>query len=205
MTVKVDLLPASYRRAWRRHRRGRLIMTVAAALLIGELGVGVVLHTRSARTRNLLAETSDTHEATETVTQQIEEPAREVALLTQQVTLATQLRTTHRWSRLLGMLSTTTPEKVVLTTLATNPPRWTPDRRQTPKEEPRQKSKQEDQVKPLINGIVMNGYAVDHGDLSMFVKALQASGAFASIDLKDARRSEFLSRDAIAFELRCHW
>lgn len=205
MTVKVNLLPASYRQARRRRGRFRLVIGIGAALLVAELGAGVVLHLRTAKTRDLLDQAGRAREAAQAMEKRLTSPERKAALLRQQVALATELRTTHRWSRLLTILGNATPEKVVLVAIATNPPRWMPRRDRAQTKEPRGRSEEPPEAKPSIKGIVLNGYAADHDDLGKFMASLRASGAFASIDLKDFRRDQFLSQDAIMFELRCHW
>ena len=205
MTVKVDLLPQSYRKARRRRTRCRLGVAVGVTLLIAELCVGIVLHARTAKTRGLLAQARNAHEAAESMRHKLAAPAQEAALLRQQVTLATRLRATHRWSRLLGLLGNATPEKVVLTGVATSPPRWIPQRGKSSEKSAGRRSRKSPEAKPMVDGIVIRGCAADHDDLSKFMAALQESGAFASIDLKDARRDQFLTQDAIVFDLRCQW
>jgi len=205
VTVKVDLLPAPYRQARRHHRRFRVGVTVGAILLVGELCTGLVLHNRAHETRGFQAQARSARSCIASVKQQLVGPTRQAALINQQITLATRLRTTHRWSRLLAALAQSTPEKVVLTAVSTNPPKWAPGLGETPKTGPGNKNGKDVRAKPLIEGISIQGYAVDHNDLSKFMAAVLATDAFAAVDLKRAQRERFLEQDAIKFELQCHW
>jgi Tfp pilus assembly protein PilN len=205
MTVRINLLPESYRQHRRRSTRFRIMMIGGVALLAAELCVGLTLHLRTAKTRELLDEAQKTNDAAETANKRLTVPAREAARLGEQVTLATELRTTHYWSRLLAMLGDATPDRVILAGIATDPPRWSKVREKVPERGSGPKTDKSAEAKPLIKGIVINGFAVDHDDLAKFMSALQAAEAFASIDLKDFRRDTVLSQEAVAFELRCQW
>ena len=73
---KVDLLPESYRQSQRRHGQFRLGVAIGATLLIAELGAGLVLHTRAAETRRLLADARDMQDAARAMKQKLVPPAR---------------------------------------------------------------------------------------------------------------------------------
>lgn len=207
MKVKVNLLPESYRRARRRHVRYRAGVAVGVVVIAVELGFGVALYVRTARTRELLADAKRAQEAAEAVENTLAGPQQEAAQLAAQVRLASELRRSHRWSRLFGVLAKALPENVVLSSLATEPPRWTRGRAMPVRSETAVQGEKpvETQVQPVIEGLAISGYAVEHGHLAEFVAALQASGAFSAIDVSSAKRDKYLSQEAILFELRCRW
>ena len=205
MTVNVNLLPESYRRARRHDRRFRRGLTISVILLFAELCTGLVLHARAEDTRELYAEADNARAAIASVRERLVEPTRQASLIDQQVILATRLRTTHRWSKLLGMLAGSTPERVVLCAVSTEPAKWSPALASLPDRRSNKRTAERIPVKPLIEGITVRGYAVDHDDLSKFMAAMSGSRAFASIDLKQARRERFMEEDAIAFEIECQW
>ena len=205
MTVKINLLPESYRQHRRRQTRFGMVMIGGGVLLAAELCVGLALHVRTARTRELLDEAQDARDTAQAADERLAVPTRKAARLSQQVTLATELRTTHHWSRLLALLGNATPDRVILAGISTDPPRWVQAREQPAKPGSGHKADESTETKPLIKGIVISGFAIDHDDLAAFMSALQAAEAFASIDLKDFRRDAFLSQEAVAFELRCQW
>lgn len=205
VTVKVNLLPEAYQRNRRHDRRFRVGLAVGVTLLVAELCTGLTLHLRADKTRSLLGQAEKARAATEAVKRKLVDPTREWDLVSQQIGLATRLRTTHRWSRLLAVLAEAVPEKVVLTAVSTTPPKWSSSLSQKSKERPRRKAKDATEVKRVLEGIVVRGHAADHDDLAKFMAAIQASNAFASIDLVDARRDPFLGQQAIGFELQGHW
>jgi Tfp pilus assembly protein PilN len=203
MSVKVNLLPGSYRQLRRHDRRFRLTLVVVSVLLLGELAVGFVLDSRADQTRQLMAATKVAQSATLSVQKAIYDPQHESDELARDVMLAQTLRTKHHWSRLLAAIAQATPEKVVLSSLSTDPPDWNPGLRagSVVAAGPDQKEIK----RQVINGIIISGHAVDLVDLSAFMAAIHASGSFASIDTKEARREKFMNQDAIRFELICRW
>jgi Tfp pilus assembly protein PilN len=206
VAVRLNLLPEAYQKSRRHDRRLRLGLAAGSVLLVAELCAGLTLHMRADKTRAVLAEAEHAKTGIETVKQKLEETTSQWELLNRQVELATRLRATHRWSRLLAMLAHAAPEKVVLTNVSTEPPKWTPNLARKPDDRTSPRSaKKQSQDKPILSGILVRGYAVDHEELAAFVAAVQESEAFAAINLGDARRETFLGQDAIAFELQCNW
>lgn len=207
MTPSVNLLPQAYLRT-RRHRQGfRLGVAIGIGLLLVELGIGLMLHVRTGRARELLAEAAEAEATAAALKPKLLAPVERAAALEQQVALASELRATHYWSRLLGLLAEAAPPRVVLSTVSTEPPKCPVPRALPVRRSTGVTSEEEPEPPPLpsVTAVVVTGYAVGHDDLSTFVVALQASDAFASIDLRNARRADFMSRDAIAFELHCRW
>ena len=213
MTPKINLLPASYLQAKRQHRRCRRGALVISLLLLGELAVGLYVHRQASETRSHLAAAEAARFAAQEMKTQLVEPRRQLNALEQQVELAERLRMTHHWSRLLALLGDTLPERVVLTRLATDPPRW---QKAVYKEKPdpqtrlRKKAFGQDKDEPpplksALNGLHLLGYAADSRDLSALTATLNGSGAFNRVDLKEARRGQYLGRDVIQFEVNCRW
>lgn len=203
MSPPVNLLPQSYRQAQARRRRIRMGMAVAGMALGAELLVGMILYTRGARTRELLDAAATARASTEVIFQKMKAPAAESALLSQQLTLARKLRTTHHWSRLLNLLAQAASPRVVLTTVSTDPPRWSPNLGTaeiglTP-------VKAGQPARNLLEGLNVQGRAADYEDLTEFISNLQNAGAFASLNLLQARRDAYLEHDVISFELQCRW
>jgi Tfp pilus assembly protein PilN len=129
------------------------------------------------------------------------------------VELAQRLRTTHHWSRLLATLAEKVPERVVLTSVKTDPVRWTRgvhkenlDTAERIRKQALEKSKDHSPpLKSMLNGMSIRGYAADYRDLSALTASLNGCGAFNIVDLKEARRGEYLGRDVVQFELKCQW
>ncbi len=202
MSLSVNLLPGAYRRAQTRRRRIRLGAAIAAVLLSTELMIGLALHARAGKTRELADAAAAARAATAVIGQKMKAPTEESALLNQQLTLAMRLRTTHRWSRLLGAFAQAASPRVVLTSISTDPPRWTPgmglDGQVTAKTGGAS-------PQGLLAGLSARGYAADYDDLTRFIGNLQAAGAFASLELREAKRDKYMEQDAISFELQCRW
>jgi Tfp pilus assembly protein PilN len=205
MTIPINLLPVTYRRDRRRHRRFRLAVSLGVGVIVLELVTGLTLHTRTAATRDLLDHAAQAEQAVAEINQRISLPSREIARLDQQIALARELRTTHRWSRLLGAICRTLPDRVVLVSLATNPPRRSPGRSVSDRDQSSRDPAASAQAAQFVEEITMSGYAVDYGDLSQFVAALQQASVFSVVSFQDARRDRFLGGDAVFFELRCRW
>jgi len=207
------LLPAGYLQAKRQNRRCRRGSLVIGLLLIGELAAGLVIHRQAAQTRNHLAAAEAARFAAQEMKSQLIEPRQKLKVLEQQVELAERLRTTHHWSRLLAMIAEALPERVVLTSLATDPPRWTKathkekaDNQTRSKKSALSQNKNEPpQLKTVLNALRIRGYAADYRDLSVLTATLNGCGAFNRVDLKEARRGQYLGRDVVQFEVNCRW
>jgi Tfp pilus assembly protein PilN len=211
MMPAIDLLPEAYRHARRRERRFRLGLLVGALLLGAELAAAAVLYLRADETRKMLLQAEVARAATRELDRELEAPTRDAERLAMQVAVAERLRTKHRWSRLLALLAETTPDKVVITAVSTDPPQWSPALRSTASGgvlRPRAAGPHiaaGEMARRLIEGVTLSGYAAEHGDLSAFMAALHASQSFADLDLRQARRDRYLGREAILFELQCRW
>ena len=206
MSVAINLLPADYRRTRRHARRFRASVIVGAVLLTAEVVTGVSLHLRARQTRELL-DAADAARSTGTlVKKELVAPQAEADRIEREVSLAQRLRTKHRWSRLLAALAKATPERVTITSVATDPPQWDPGFK-TPVlvASAGNGTSTEPQARKILDGIVIQGHAADHQDLAAFLNGLHASRLFASIDLKQAKREKYLEQDAVGFELQCHW
>lgn len=202
MKLSVNLLPQNYVRAQLRRRRIRLGVMCGAILLGLELLAGISLHLRAGRTRELRATTQATQATIQAIQRKMDAPRAESDLLSRQLSLARRLRTTHHWSRLLALFSQAASTHVILTEMSTIPPKWSPDL----SEEllvTAEKNKAEPVV--LLHGLTVRGCAADYEELTQFISQLQALEAFASLNLREARRDKFLEQDVISFELQCRW
>jgi Tfp pilus assembly protein PilN len=213
MTPRVNLLPTAYRQSKRQNRRCRRGALFIGLLLIGELAAGLYVHRQASETRAHLAAAEAAHFAAREMKAQLIQPRQKLQVLEQQVELAERLRTTHHWSRLLAMLGETLPERVVLTSLATDPPRWAkavhkkkPDQKTRIRSTlPGQNRNEPAPLKSALNGVRVRGYAADYRDLSELTAILNGSGAFHMVDLKEARRGQYLGREVVQFEVDCRW
>jgi Tfp pilus assembly protein PilN len=206
VSVLINLLPIDYRRTRRRERRFRVGAVVGAVLVTAEALTGLSLHVRAQQTRELLDASEAARSACAMVKKELVAPQAEATRLEREVALAERLRTKHRWSRLLAAVARATPERVVITSVATDPPQWDPSfKTPTMVVSTAGNSAEQPEARKILEGIVIVGHAVDHQDLATLLSALHASRLFASIDLKQAKREKFLDQDAVTFELQCHW
>ncbi|GMV98270.1 MAG: PilN domain-containing protein [Phycisphaerae bacterium] len=203
MTPEVNLLPASYRAAKVRRRRVRIGAAAACVLLGLELFGGLFLHIRAGRVRDLLGAATEARNETRLVRQKMKAPAQESAQLSQQLALARRLRTTHHWSRLLGVFAQAAADRTTLTAVSTDPPKWTPNLGAAEVAAARPDAKSD--IPRVIEGLTVRGCAADHDDVSGFVSRLQAARAFASVNVLEVRRDKYLEKDVISFEIRCRW
>lgn len=205
MSVRLNLLPAEYRRTRLRRRRFRTMLTVATLLLVAEIGIGLFYHVQAQQARRIVTETRALRAEIDRLNAELARPVRQAAQLRQEVNLARGLRTTHPWSRLLALIAEQAPERMVLTHLATTPGRWTPALQPRTVRAGPDRNGEEPEGPRLLDGVTIRGYAADHHDLSTFMIRLQDADAFRTIDLKDVRRERHLERDAVLFELQCRW
>ena len=204
--VNVNLLPGGYVKRRRHHRRFRAAVLVGCVLLGIELVVGIVVHVRAERTRELYAAADIAKQNSASMRKDLDEPQRESRRLDRELQLAERLRTKHRWSRLIGMLSQITPGRVMLTSVSTDPPQWTVGLLSggTGVGEA-SNSATGASARPVLRGVRLTGQAVDHQDLALFMAAIHGSNTFASLDLRQARRERIGEQESITFELECHW
>jgi Tfp pilus assembly protein PilN len=203
--VKVNLLPGLYLKRRRHNRRFRAAVLVGGVLLGAELVVGIIVHARAERTRSLYAAAEDNRLSILSAKKDLEEPKLEVDRLGREVHLAERLRTKHRWSRLLGTIGQVTPGRVLITTISTNPPQWTPGLVVVVADNERAAPAARENVRPILQGLRLLGQAIDHQDLATFMAAIHGTRAFAGLELKQARRERAKERESIMFELECPW
>lgn len=212
--VRVNLLPRAYRQARIQRRRVRICTSIGAVVLTAELICGLLLHARATETRGYLEAARVARIAAAEARTQLAEPAAKAEALRRDVALAQRLRINHYWSRLLAMMAANAPEKVTLCSISTSPPRWTRMTNTIADDvsaarpvsgRPVPKKKEEPEVRGQLEGVSIQGFAADYMDLSEFTVAINRSGAFASVNLREARRAPFLGQDAIAFHLEARW
>jgi Tfp pilus assembly protein PilN len=205
MSTQVNLLPGAYIRGRRHHRRFRVAVFIGCLLLGAELIAGIVVHGRAERTRELYAAADLARQNSASTRRDLEDPRREADRLGLEVRLAERLRTKHRWSRLLGTLAHITPNRVMLTSISTDPPRWAPNILGTIATGAVEVSGPGRPARALLRGVTLIGQAVDHQDLATFMAAIHGTNIFASMDLRQARREKIGEQESIMFELECHW
>jgi Tfp pilus assembly protein PilN len=204
MTMKVNLLPAGYVKRRKHHRRFRAAVIVGSFLLALELVVGIVVHGRAERTRELYAAGDLARQNSITTKKELDDPRHEAERMGREVHLAERLRTKHRWSRLMATLTRITPARVLLTSIGTNPPQWTigllagNNVGSTP-------GAGKVTARRILSGVRLTGQAIDHQDLAALMAAIHATNTFASLDLKQARRERIGDHETINFELDCEW
>ena len=203
MTPSVNLLPQSYRQTQARRHRFRLWLAVGAALLGAELFAGFLLHAHAGRTREMLDAAQAARTATGQVKKRMETPAAESKALAQQLALAKKLRTTHYWSRLFGQLTVAASSGVTLTAISTDPARWSAVLDADAGTNATGKSGAP--APALLTGLTVRGFATDYEELAAFVKGVQNANAFASLNLREARRDKYLEQEVVSFELQCRW
>jgi Tfp pilus assembly protein PilN len=180
-------------------------------LLLGlELAAGLLLHSHAGNTRAYLDASIKAQAQLEQTERLMAGPLKHAERLEREVTLARRLRATHYWSRLLAAVAQHAPETVVFKSISTEPPRWTRPAAETT----RRPAAAANTVKPpaedadvgiTLNGVQVQGIAVEHRDLSELIAGVNQSGAFATVNLKEASRSPFLGQEAVSFQLECRW
>ena len=206
MTVQVNLLPESYRKARQHEKWFRRGVAVWVTFMAVELCVGLVLHYRTGEKRDLLAAIDQTRNATQSLKEELKEARHQASLIKKNIVLAKQLRATHRWSRLLASLAQAAPDGIVLSSIATDPPKWSRVRQQVGfAKKTKDKRVETDAEPPPIKGTILSGYAADHEVLSQFLSALHASELFDAVDLQRMRRDQLREQEAVAFALRGSW
>ncbi len=207
MTPRVNLLPETYRRARARRIRARRVCALVVVALAAEMAVGVALHWRAQEGRRLLRLADQARTKAAELNERLSAPRREASLISEQLALAERLHERHLWSRLLATLSATMPERVTLTALSTDPPRWSPSLQPAPRPASAGPAPKAADAPPpqLLEGVSLKGLAPAHQDLAGLMSALQKSGVFASLDLRDMRRDASREEGAMTFELHCRW
>ena len=132
------------------------------------------------------------------------QPRQEADRLGLEVRLAQRLRAKHRWSRLLGLCPQITPQRAMLTSVSTNPPQWLPNVLGNPAGAA--DSGSPGRAVPAADGRARAGAggrssgpgrAHDrHSDLG-HLRVLSI--------LRHARREKVGQQESIFFELECHW
>jgi len=212
MKVQVNLLPESYLRVRLRHRRFKQGLVLGVVLLAVEIAGGMALHAHARRTQNVLTEIEGMRRREQRLRKELNEPLQESERLDQEILLAEQLRSKHYWSRLLSTLSATTPPRVLLTNVATDPPRWSKSLHRSAPSASRDTEKnkalpeEEPERTPLfLRGMTLRGFAADHEAMAEFVTRVHESKLFRSLDIRETRRETLLGKKGVAFELVCHW
>lgn len=204
MTMRVNLLPAGYVKRRKHLRRFRAAVIVGSFLLAIELAIGIVVHGRAERTRELYAAGDLARQNIVSTKKELDDPRHEADRLGREVHLAERLRTKHRWSRLMATLARITPGRVLITSIGTNPPQWTVGLLASNNVGP-SSATGKTPTKSILNGVRLTGQAIDHQDLAALMAAIHATNTFASLDLKQARREKVGDHEAINFELDCEW
>lgn len=212
MKVRVNLLPESYLRIRQRERRFKQGVLLGALLLVAEMAGGVALHMRARRVDEIVTRTGEIRQREERLRQKLKAPQQESERLDQEILLAEQLRSKHYWSRLLYTIGEITPEKVLLTSMSTNPSRWSKSlHRVAPRDQPEpgaptaRSPEQRGPPPRLLLGMTLRGFAADHHAVAQFVTRVHDSQLFRALDLKETRRETLMGKQGVAFELVCHW
>lgn len=204
MTVNVNLLPISYRRARSHERWFRRGVAVWLGFVVVELVVGLCMNVRTVERHELTRAVAEAREAIGPLRHDLTVTNREAAHMARRVALSRELRTKHRWSRLLTVLANATPANVMLNGVRTDPAKWLA-RRQFALRSRTIGEKEDDAPAPALQGIVISGCATDHEALTRFMSRIHELHVFATIDLRRMTRDTFEDAETVSFELRAHW
>lgn len=213
MTVEVNLLPAQYRDGLRRRLWLRRGAAVAAIVIAAELSTGLALHLMGQSQRNISQDLVLTRKQSQTQHQELSELNRQAELVRRDLHLATELRASHAWSRLLATIAETTPAGVVLSHVATDPPKWAAapveaaslskvNSRTTPEKE---RNTQPAVIAASLRGLTIRGRAGDHEKLSLFMTGLHELKLFRTLELQRMQREQLGGLDAVSFDLQGQW
>ncbi len=206
MTVRVNLLPAAYQIRARRPARLKLWLLVSAGVLVGQLLVAMVLRLKTDDVRRTQQQTEQLQQYRDQLTKQLADHRAEYEVIEKQVALSKALRRKHRWSRTISMLSGHLPEKVLLTRLESDPPRY--QGRSASMLDAHslvRKKKGSSGEAAVARGLMIEGVAVDHESVAVLLGRLDEQPEFGSCDLKSTSRQPFLEDFAVVFSIAITW
>ena len=205
MTARVNLLPPTFVRR-RRERRRRQVWISLCLLIVGVQVVAFLL--MSGRVREVERQRAQATRLAKLLAQEKADRTAmqaEAASAAREVRAAERLREKHYWSRWLGNLGLVVPERVVLTSVQTDPPKYV----ETPALAIRVAAGPQPQTPAAapsgVTGVRIAGIAVEHRDLLALLEAINGAGMFRSVRLEEARRGKAGEQEGISFRVTCEW
>ena len=209
MTVQVNLLPTEYRSRARRFRRLKLWIAASVAMAPALILSSMFLRLRATETLSFLDRTAQLCVEERAVIKQLESLEAEREGLARNVALAERLRRKHRWSEALEALARKLPDRVVLTRLASDPPRdsYVSGERPGAKARERLAGKKGDSEDRdgAARGFLIDGIAANHESLAVLLGALDDNDRFGRCELRSSSRQRFMDDFAVGFTIYTRW
>ncbi len=209
MTVQVDLLPSEYKLKTKRPRRFKVWIALSMAVAVAQGLSSVFFRLQADEARRAVQDAEEMRDEEQRLIKDLASLAEQERALARQVALNEGLRRKHRWSEAFAELSAHLPDRVMLTRLASNPPRNVElggDRNETEKRlrQLRGAAKPDGQA-GTARGFFIDGIAADHESVAGFLGALDDHAGFGLCELKSTSRRPFMDDYAVAFVIHTRW
>ncbi|HOW72015.1 MAG TPA: PilN domain-containing protein [Phycisphaerae bacterium] len=202
MTPRVNLLPAQFRRRRRDRRRRRLWISACLVVMGAQLVVFLLMSGRIREVERQRAQAARLARLLEQEKTDRKTIQAEAAAMAREVRAAERLREKHCWSRWLGNLGLIVPDRVVLTSIQTDPPRYV----DSPAFEIRAAGgKQKPAAASGVSAMRIAGNAVEHRDLLALLEAINGTRLFQTVRLEEARRGKPGQQEGVSFRVTCEW
>jgi len=208
MTVQVDLLPVEYKLKAKRPRRFKVWIALSMAVAVAQGMSSMFLRLQADEARRALQEAKEMQDEERTLIEDLASLTAQERAVARQVALNEGLRRKHRWSRALAELSAQLPDKVILTRLASNPPRNVElgGRNETERRVRQLRAGgSPDGQAGTARGFFIDGIATDHESVAGFLGALDDHAGFGLCELKSTSRQPFMDDYAVAFMIHTRW
>ncbi len=209
MTSRVNLLPVAYQQRTRRARQFKMWVAMSVALGVGQVMSAMFLRLQASETRNIHRKMADMRDDQRTAIKTLAALTAQKRALARQRALAAQLRRKHRWSQTFAVLTGHLPPTVLLTRLASDPPRDQSARARTAAPWPRARQPRQqtdpDAREGLAKGFLIEGIAIDHDSVAAFLGALDERSGLGTCELKSTSLQPFMNGHAVAFEIHTRW
>lgn len=202
MTARVNLLPTAFVRRRRERRRRRAWATTCLLVIGAQLVVFLLMSGRVREVERHRAEAARLAKLLDQEKADRKTMQAEAVTVAREMRAAERLREKHYWSRWLGSLGLIVPDRVVLTSVQTDPPKYV----ETPVVEMRAAKGALSPPSPSgVQAMRIAGSAVEHRDLLQLLEAINGSGMFRSVRLEEARRGKASEQEGISFRVTCEW
>ena len=209
MTVQVDLLPVEYKLKAKRPRRFKVWVALSMAVAVAQGMSSMFLRLQADEARRALQETKEMQDEKRTLIEDLASLTAQERAVARQVALNEGLRRKHRWSRAFAELSAQLPDKVLLTKLASNPPRNVDlggGRNETERRVRQLRgAANPDGQAGTARGLFIDGIATDHESVAGLLGALDDHAGFGVCELKSTSRQPFMDDYAVAFMIHTRW
>jgi len=209
MTVRVNLLPLEYRLRAKRPQRLKLWVALSAVMVVAQVMAATFLRMRSRETRAIQEQVRRMHDHQNELIKELAQLTVRKRDLAKQIALNERLRRKHLWSQVLSTLTGRLPDHVVLTSLASDPPRDLHTAAEVPVAAGPIRSYEPGQKRGAragaAGGLLIDGIAADHASVAAFIGALSGDGLLGTCELKSTNRQPFLNDYAVAFTVSVQW